>query len=93
MYVRVFSLEGKMFEVTRERANKLLLQHGWTQTKPTFVEVYQPATSIEEDDFDLPPLPHERCFADSDIEDLYGAEAGADAPSSYDEDDEPLTDR
>ena len=35
MYVRVYSPEGEPFEVTRDRADRLILQNGWTQTRPT----------------------------------------------------------
>ena len=33
MYVRVYSPKGEAFDVTRERADKLLLEQGWTQTQ------------------------------------------------------------
>lgn len=32
MYVRVYAPNGEPFDVTRERADTLLLQEGWTQT-------------------------------------------------------------
>lgn len=32
MYVRVYSPDGEMFEVTRDRADQLILEQGWTQT-------------------------------------------------------------
>lgn len=35
MYVRIFSPDGEPFEVSRERANNLILNEGWTQTAPT----------------------------------------------------------
>jgi hypothetical protein len=42
MYVRVYSREGEMFEVTRERADHLLLIEGWTQTAPRDAEPEDP---------------------------------------------------
>lgn len=34
VYKCIYDPKGKMFEVTEEKANKLILLHGWTQTKP-----------------------------------------------------------
>lgn len=34
MYIRVYAPNGEPFDVTRERADKLILQDGWTQTQP-----------------------------------------------------------
>lgn len=34
MYVRVYDPSGEPFDVTRERADRLILQEGWTQSKP-----------------------------------------------------------
>ncbi len=34
-YITVFSPDGEMFEVPRDRADYLLLELGWTQSKPT----------------------------------------------------------
>ena len=39
MYCKIYAPNGEAFEVSRERANKLVLQEGWTQTKPEFVSV------------------------------------------------------
>ena len=38
MYVLVYSPDGEPFEVTRDRADHLLLNEGWTQTKPKIKE-------------------------------------------------------
>ena len=35
MYVRVYSPEGELFEVPRDRADRLILQDGWTQSPVT----------------------------------------------------------
>lgn len=35
MYVRIYAPDGEPFDVPRERANRLILDKGWTQTKPT----------------------------------------------------------
>lgn len=35
MYVRVYSPAGEPFDVTRERADVLILESGWTQSAPT----------------------------------------------------------
>jgi hypothetical protein len=32
MYVKVYAPNGEMFEVIRERADRLILQEGWTQS-------------------------------------------------------------
>jgi hypothetical protein len=37
MYVRVYSPEGEPFDVTREKADQLILNGGWTQTPPVIV--------------------------------------------------------
>lgn len=38
-YVTVYSPDGKKFEVaSRDRADKLILQEGWTQTPPVVAE-------------------------------------------------------
>lgn len=42
MYVRVYSLEGEAFDVTRHVADDLILQKGWTQTPPTFIKKEEP---------------------------------------------------
>ncbi len=42
MYIRVYAPDGEPFDVTRERADRLILQEGWTQT-PT-----SPAPIVEE---------------------------------------------
>lgn len=34
VYKTVYSPEGECFEVIRDRANHLILQHGWTQSAP-----------------------------------------------------------
>lgn len=34
MYQTIYSPEGEMFEVPRERAAQLLLNHGWLKVKP-----------------------------------------------------------
>lgn len=34
MYIRVYAPDGEAFDVPRERADKLILQDGWTQTPP-----------------------------------------------------------
>ena len=39
MYCKIYDPKGEAFEVSRERANRLVLQEGWTQTKPEFVDV------------------------------------------------------
>ncbi|QGH74813.1 hypothetical protein MAL1_00066 [Bacteriophage DSS3_MAL1] len=39
MYVRVYAPNGEPFDVTRERADRLILQDGWTQSAPISVEV------------------------------------------------------
>lgn len=33
MYIKVYAPDGEMFEVTRDRADRLILSEGWTQTK------------------------------------------------------------
>ncbi len=35
MYIRVYAPSGEAFDVTRERADKLILDQGWTQSPPT----------------------------------------------------------
>lgn len=47
MYVRVFSPEGEPFEVTRDRADRLILQNGWTQTRPEPAPVLDPEDEHE----------------------------------------------
>ncbi len=37
MYCKIYAPNGEAFEVSRERADRLVLQEGWTQTKPEFV--------------------------------------------------------
>jgi len=39
MYCKVYAPNGEPFEVSRDRADKLVLEEGWTQTKPTFADV------------------------------------------------------
>ena len=39
MYCKVYAPNGEPFEVSRDRADKLVLEEGWTQTKPEFVPV------------------------------------------------------
>lgn len=34
MYVRVYAPNGEPFDVSRERADQLILNEGWTQTAP-----------------------------------------------------------
>jgi hypothetical protein len=34
MYHRVYAPDGEPFDVTRERADSLILQEGWTQNPP-----------------------------------------------------------
>lgn len=43
MYVRVYAPNGEPFDVTRERADRLILQDGWTQTKPVAEKRSEPA--------------------------------------------------
>ena len=38
MYVRVYDPNSEPFDVTRDRADRLILQDGWTQSKITVVE-------------------------------------------------------
>lgn len=38
MYVRVYAPDGEPFDVSRERADHLLLNCGWTQTQPVSEE-------------------------------------------------------
>lgn len=38
MYVRVYSPNGEPFDVTRDRANRLILDDGWTQMPVTIEE-------------------------------------------------------
>ena len=46
MYCKVYAPNGEPFEVSRDRADTLVLEEGWTQTKPTFVTV-EPAVDVE----------------------------------------------
>lgn len=39
MYVRVYAPDGEPFDVSRERADHLLLNCGWTQTQPISEEL------------------------------------------------------
>ncbi len=39
MYCKIYAPNGEAFEVGRDRADRLVLQEGWTQTKPEFVSV------------------------------------------------------
>jgi hypothetical protein len=39
MYVKVYAPNGEPFEVTRDRADRLILNEGWTQTAPTITEM------------------------------------------------------
>lgn len=34
MYVRVYAPNGEPFDVSRDRADTLILENGWTQTAP-----------------------------------------------------------
>lgn len=34
MYVRVYAPNGEPFDVSRDRADRLILEEGWTQTPP-----------------------------------------------------------
>jgi len=49
MYVRVFAPDGEPFEVSRDRADYLILECGWTQTPPiteaTAAAVKKPANA------------------------------------------------
>lgn len=38
MYYRVYAPSGEPFDVPRDRADNLILQHGWTQKPITIVE-------------------------------------------------------
>lgn len=38
MYVRVYAQSGEPFDVSRERADHLILNCGWTQTPPVSAE-------------------------------------------------------
>ncbi|QJA42950.1 hypothetical protein [Phaeobacter phage MD18] len=38
MYVRVYAPDGEPFDVPRERADRLILLQGWTQSAPIDVE-------------------------------------------------------
>lgn len=37
MYHRVYAPDGEPFDVTREKADSLILQEGWTQNPPKVV--------------------------------------------------------
>jgi hypothetical protein len=55
MYVMVYAPNGEPFEVTRDRADRLILQEGWTQSQPvielTAPPVEEPvASDADEDD-------------------------------------------
>jgi len=49
VYFRVYSPDGEPFDVTRDRADKLLLEEGWTQT-PASVDTPFDQEPITEDE-------------------------------------------
>lgn len=62
MYHRVYAPNGEPFDVTRDRADRLILQEGWTQSKPKAVArepepAQNEADSIQETD---KPRPRKR---------------------------------
>ena len=48
MYITVYAPDGKMFEVSRDRADKLLLDAGWTQTRPKIKKVSKKSKKSED---------------------------------------------
>lgn len=42
MYKKVFAPDGKMFEVPQHVFDDVILNKGWTQTKPTVVPIEKP---------------------------------------------------
>jgi hypothetical protein len=38
MYVKIYAPDGEMVEVTRQKADELILNFGWTQNAPVFEE-------------------------------------------------------
>lgn len=48
MYVRVYAPNGEPFDVPRERADRLILQDGWTQSAPITVGADAPAEEGKE---------------------------------------------
>ncbi|AMO44093.1 hypothetical protein DSS3P8_035 [Roseobacter phage DSS3P8] len=49
MYHRVYAPNGEPFDVPRDRADRLILQEGWTQSPPKVVApVQDPAPEIAE---------------------------------------------
>ncbi|WNL50642.1 hypothetical protein RPALISO_53 [Ruegeria phage RpAliso] len=67
MYVRVYAPNGEPFDVTRERADSLILQHGWTQTRPVRVETKTKRRRKSTEESALPADAGEDAFA-SEIE-------------------------
>ena len=47
MYIRVYAPDGEPFDVTRERADKLILNYGWTQTQPKPVKKKRATTETD----------------------------------------------
>jgi len=60
MYIRVYAPDGEPFDVTRERADTLILQKGWTQTASAPTPVfYAPVEVVEETVAEPEPAPED----------------------------------